>query len=69
MTRKFTNKLLDLIEENILDPKDVVVMCLKYMSEDEVEDMCMANEIFNDDEYEDEEDEDYDAQNEKRRLR
>lgn len=58
-TRKFTNKLLDLIEENILDPKDVVIMCLKYMSEDDVEDMCKSNEIFNDDEYEEEED--YDA--------
>ena len=57
-TRKFTNKLIGLIEENILDPKDVVVMCLKYMSEDNVEAMCKANEIFNDDEYEEDEDDD-----------
>ena len=55
-TRKFTNKLIELIEENILDPKDVVIMCLKYMSEDDVEDMCKSNEIFNYDEDEDDDD-------------
>ena len=53
-TRKATNKILEMIDEGILNPTDVVTMCLKYMSEDEVEDMARINEIY----LEDEEDED-----------
>lgn len=52
MIRKTTNKILELIEEGVLD-KDVVIMsCLKYMSEDEVSDMAHINGFF---EFEDEE--------------
>lgn len=42
-TRKTTNLLLDLIEEGVLDPTEVVVACLKYMSEAEVKDMAEYN--------------------------
>lgn len=56
--REFTNKLIELCEEGILDPVGVVRMCVKYMSEDDVEDMCNCNEItdlmFEPDEEEDE---------------
>lgn len=45
-TRKATNKLLELVEDDMLDAKDVVIMCLKWMPEDDVEEMCKANEIF-----------------------
>ncbi len=45
-TRKNTNKLLEMIEEDLIDPKEVVMMCLKWMSEDEVTKMCEANEVF-----------------------
>lgn len=45
-TRKATNKLLELIDDGIISAEDVVTMCLKWMSEDDVEDMCKANEIF-----------------------
>ena len=55
MSREATNKLLEMIDEQLIDPKDVVLMCLKYMSEDDVKDMCEINEVF----YEDEDDEDY----------
>lgn len=43
--REFTNRLIELVEEGILDPVGVVRMCVKYMSEDEVEDMCDCNEL------------------------
>ena len=46
MSREATNKLLEMIDEQLIDPKDVVLMCLKYMSEDEVKDMCEINEVF-----------------------
>ena len=42
-------------DNGILNPRDVVLMCLKWMSEDEVKEMCKANEIDldprNDDDY------------------
>jgi hypothetical protein len=53
--RKATNKILEMIDECVLDPKDVVLMCLKWMSEDDVAAMAEANELFEEDE-EDEED-------------
>lgn len=60
--RNFTNRLIELVEEGILDPVGVVRMCVKYMSEDEVEDMCDCNELtdlmFEPDIEEDEDDED-----------
>ena len=43
--RKATNKVLEMIDEGLLDPKDIVMMCLKWMSEDDVKEMCKANEI------------------------
>ena len=43
MTRKVTNKLLEMLEEGIL-PYDVLVMaCLNYMSEADVADMAHIN--------------------------
>jgi hypothetical protein len=45
-TRKATNKLLELVDDGMISAKDVVTMCLKWMSEDDVEEMCEANEIF-----------------------
>ena len=44
--REATNKLLEMIDEQLIDPKDVVMMCLKYMSEDDVKAMCEINEVF-----------------------
>ena len=45
VTRKYTCKLLDMIEEGVLDPTAVVRMCVAYMSEDDVEGMMDANEL------------------------
>lgn len=51
-TRKSTNKILELIEEGILDRDAVIMGCLKYMSEDEVSDMARCNEFFDSEESE-----------------
>jgi hypothetical protein len=43
MSRRFTNKLLEMLEDGMID-KDIVIMaCLKYMSEAEVQDMMEHN--------------------------
>ncbi len=40
MTRCYTNKLLELLEDGTLDAKDVARCALGVMSEAEVKDMC-----------------------------
>ena len=44
--RKATNKILDMVDEGILDKDMVIMSCLKYMSEDDVADMAHCNEFF-----------------------
>lgn len=49
--RDATNKILEMIDNGLLSPTSVVTMCLKWMSEDDVKEMCKANELyFEDDE-------------------
>lgn len=48
--RKYTNKLLEGIEEGIYDKDYVILACVKYMSEQEVEDMMHINEMNYDEE-------------------
>ena len=66
--REYTNRLLEMIEEDMLDPIKVVEMCLNYMSEDEVKDMCQSNDLsdymFNSDDEEDEDEDYYDEDEE-----
>ena len=45
MSRETTNKLLEMIDEGLINTRDIVIMCLKWMSEDDVKEMCKANEI------------------------
>jgi hypothetical protein len=47
--------LLDMIDEGVIDRDLVITACLKYMSEDDVQDMMEANE-FIEEQYEDEDD-------------
>jgi hypothetical protein len=54
-TREYTNKVLEAVEEGLLDRDMVIMACLKCMSEKDVEDMCDVNCFF---EHEEEEDED-----------
>lgn len=52
MARKQTNYLLDLIDSGMIDAQAVVLMALKYMSEDEVADMMRCNDILVEDDEE-----------------
>jgi len=56
MSRIYTNKLLEMIEEGLLNKDTVIMACVKYMSEDDVKDMMECNEFvdyMNEDEEED----------------
>jgi hypothetical protein len=54
-TRKYTTILLDMVSEGILDKDNVILACVKYMSESDVEDMMRVNDMIIDDESEEEE--------------
>ena len=49
------DKALELVEDGMVSAEDMLTMCLKYMSTDDVEDMLDANELserfFEDGEY------------------
>lgn len=62
--RSPTEKLLEMVENLELSPIDVVKMCVKYMSEDEVEDMMDSNELSERFEPEDDYDESMDGDHE-----
>ena len=47
--REYTNKLLEMVEEGLLDKDMVIMACVKYMSEDDVKGMMEANEMLEDD--------------------
>lgn len=48
MTRQATNRLLEMVDEGLLDRDTVIMAAVKYMSEDEVADMCHINGFFED---------------------
>jgi len=54
--REATNKILEMVEDGILDRDTVIMAALKYMSEDEVADMAHVNDFFDSEEDEDYED-------------
>lgn len=55
--RATTNKILEMVDEGVVNARDVLLMALKWMSEDDVAEMIKANELVPEYE-EDEEDED-----------
>ena len=46
MTRFYTNMLLEMVDDGILDRDTVIMACVKYMSEDDVKDMMQCNEFI-----------------------
>ena len=65
MTREYTTKLLDAIEQGLLSPQAVVEMAVSYMSEDEVHDMMRVNDLLyylDAEEEDEEEDSEWDGQ-------
>jgi hypothetical protein len=53
MTRQYTNQLLEMIEEGILDKDTVISAFCSYMSEADVQDLC-EREGFTEEEEEEE---------------
>ena len=43
--REYTNLLLEMVDEGLLDRDNVIMACVKYMSEDDVQDMMEHNEF------------------------
>ena len=56
-TRPETNRLIDMLDEGMLDARAVADMALAFMSESEVKQMMQANDIPTTDQAEDEEEE------------
>ena len=48
--RKNTNKLLEMVENEEIDKYTVILMCVKWMSEDQVTEMMRVNELLEEDE-------------------
>jgi len=46
MVRQITNKLLEMVEEGILDKDMLITACLCYMSEADVADMAHCNDFL-----------------------
>ena len=57
MSREYTNKLLEMVEDGLLDRDNVIMACVKYMSESDVQDMMHCNEFLMEDEEENEDEE------------
>jgi hypothetical protein len=55
--REYTSKLIAMMDEGLISAEAVAEMALAYMSEDDVKDMCRANDLLLDEEDEDDEEE------------
>lgn len=56
MSREKTTLLLAAIDAGLLNRDTVILACVNYMSEDDVADMCHANEFMPDDDDGDDDD-------------
>jgi len=45
-TREWTSALMDAMDQGVMDPRAVVDMCMSYMSEFQVADMCRVNDLM-----------------------
>ena len=62
MTREYTTKLLEMMDEGLISAEAVAEMALAYMSEDDVKDMCLANDLLIGEDYDDDSYDEYDGQ-------
>jgi hypothetical protein len=53
--REYTSKLIAMMDEGLISAEAVAEMALAYMSEDDVKDMCRANDLLLDEEDDEEE--------------
>ena len=56
--RDSRDRLLELVEEGMIDPQYVILAFCKWNTREDIEDMCHANEIQLWDDEDDEDDED-----------
>jgi hypothetical protein len=54
--REYTSKLIAMMDEGLITAESVAEMALAYMSEDDVKDMCLANDLLIGEDNEDEDD-------------
>jgi hypothetical protein len=50
MSRKYTNQLIEMIDNGLISKDTVITACLSYMSEDEVKDLCESNDFIEEEE-------------------
>jgi len=58
MVREYTNKLLEGIEEGIYNKDFIITAFCKYLSEDDIKDLMICNEMIEEEEEEEEEEAD-----------
>ena len=44
--REYTSKMIAMMDEGLISAEAVAEMALAYMSEDDVKDMCLANDLL-----------------------
>jgi hypothetical protein len=61
--REYTSKLMAMMDEGLISAEAVAEMALAYMSEDDVKDMCRANDLLLDEEDEEADEEEWTPDN------
>jgi hypothetical protein len=61
--REYTSKLMAMMDEGLITAEAVAEMALAYMSEDDVKDMCRANDLMLDEEDEEADEEEWTPDN------
>jgi hypothetical protein len=61
--REYTSKLIAMMDEGLISAEAVAEMALAYMSEDDVKDMCRANDLLIGEDDEEEDDEEWTPDN------
>jgi len=56
--REYTSKLIAMMDEGLISAESVAEMALAYMSEADVKDMCLANDLLIGEDYEEDEEDD-----------
>jgi hypothetical protein len=56
--REYTSKLIAMMDEGLITAEAVAEMALAYMSEDDVKDMCLANDLLIGEDYDEDEEDD-----------
>jgi hypothetical protein len=61
--REYTSKLIAMMDEGLISAEAVAEMALAYMSEDDVKDMCRANDLLLEEEDEEADEEEWTPDN------